>query len=43
MSENEIWAAYEKRLLRVSAYIYEHLDEEFDSTRRDDRRARPRH
>lgn len=33
MSENEIWAAYEKRLLRVSAYIHEHLDEELDLDR----------
>ena len=33
MSENEIWAAYEKRLLRVSAYIYEHLDEDMDLDR----------
>ena len=33
MSENEIWATYEKRLLRVSAYIYEHLDEDLDLDR----------
>ncbi|MFT4158455.1 AraC family transcriptional regulator [Shinella sp.] len=33
MSENEIWAAYEKRLLRVSAYIHEHLDEDLDLDR----------
>ena len=33
MSENEIWAAYEKRLLRVSAYIHEHLDEDMDLDR----------
>lgn len=36
MSENEIWAAYEKRLLRVSAYIYEHLDEDLDLDRLSD-------
>lgn len=33
MSENGIWAAYEKRLLRVSAYIYEHLEEDLDLDR----------
>ncbi|MGD9476599.1 AraC family transcriptional regulator [Shinella sp. G-2] len=33
MSDNEIWAAYEKRLLRVSAYIYEHLEEDLDLDR----------
>lgn len=33
MSVNEIWAAYEKRLLRVSAYIYAHLDEDLDLDR----------
>lgn len=33
MSENEIWTAYEKRLLRVSAYIYEHLEEDLDLDR----------
>lgn len=36
MSENEIWAAYERRLLRVSAYIYEHLDEDLDLDRLSD-------
>lgn len=33
MSENEIWAAYEKRLLRVSTYIYDHLEEDLDLDR----------
>lgn len=33
MSENGIWAAYEKRLMRVSAYIYDHLDEDLDLDR----------
>ncbi len=33
MSENGIWAAYGKRLLRVSAHIYEHLDEDMDLDR----------
>lgn len=33
MSENGIWAAYERRLLRVSAHIYEHLDEDMDLDR----------
>ena len=33
MGESEIWATYEKRLLRVSAYIHEHLDEDMDLDR----------
>lgn len=33
MSESEIWATYEKRLLRVSAHIYEHLEEDLDLDR----------
>ncbi len=33
MNGNEIWTAYEKRLLRVSAYIHEHLDEDMDLDR----------
>lgn len=33
MSGNGIWAAYERRLLRVSAHIYEHLDEDMDLDR----------
>ncbi len=33
MGENEIWASYEKRLSRVSAYIYDHLDEDIDLDR----------
>jgi AraC family transcriptional regulator len=33
MSENAIWAAYEKRLLRVSAYIHDHLEEDLDLDR----------
>ncbi|GMB82296.1 AraC family transcriptional regulator [Shinella zoogloeoides] len=33
MSDSEIWATYEKRLLRVSAYIHEHLDEDIDLDR----------
>ncbi|MCW5706029.1 AraC family transcriptional regulator [Shinella sp.] len=33
MSESGIWAAYEKRLLRVSAYIHEHLEEDLDLDR----------
>ena len=31
MKEASIWAAYEQRLQRVSAYIYDHLDEELES------------
>lgn len=33
MSSNDIWAAYEKRLTRVSDYIHDHLDEELDLNR----------
>ncbi|KQY20912.1 AraC family transcriptional regulator [Rhizobium sp. Root483D2] len=33
MKEASIWAAYEQRLQRVSAYIYDHLDEELDLDR----------
>lgn len=33
MNENAAWAIYEKRLLRVSAYIHDHLDEELDLDR----------
>lgn len=33
MGEHEIWASYEKRLSRVSAYIYDHLDEDIDLDR----------
>ena len=33
MSENAIWAAYENRLLRVSAYIHDHLEEDLDLDR----------
>src|SRR5215217_3718864 len=30
MTQQAIWAQYEKRLHRVSAYIHEHLDEDLD-------------
>ncbi|MCJ8148861.1 AraC family transcriptional regulator [Shinella sedimenti] len=33
MNSSEIWATYEKRLTRVSAYIHDHLDEELDLNR----------
>jgi AraC family transcriptional regulator len=33
MSDHGIWASYEKRLLRVSDYIHDHLDEELDLDR----------
>ena len=36
MNGNRIWTAYEKRLLRVSAYIHDHLDEEMDLARLSD-------
>ncbi|MDW5313509.1 AraC family transcriptional regulator [Rhizobium sp. PL01] len=36
MREDSIWAVYEQRLRRVSAYIYDHLDEELDLDRLSD-------
>lgn len=36
MKEDSIWAVYEQRLRRVSAYIYDHLDEELDLDRLSD-------
>lgn len=30
MREESIWAVYEQRLHRVSAYIHDHLDQELD-------------
>lgn len=33
MKDTSIWAAYESRLRRVSAYIHDHLDEELDLDR----------
>lgn len=36
MKEESIWAVYEQRLPRVSAYIYDHLDEELDLDRLSD-------
>ncbi|KQT97453.1 AraC family transcriptional regulator [Rhizobium sp. Leaf453] len=33
MKEGSIWAVYEQRLRRVSAYIHDHLDEELDLDR----------
>ncbi len=33
MKEDGIWAVYEQRLRRVSAYIHDHLDEELDLDR----------
>lgn len=36
MREDSIWAVYEQRLRRVSAYIHDHLDEELDLDRLSD-------
>ncbi|WP_426125487.1 AraC family transcriptional regulator [Pararhizobium sp. PWRC1-1] len=36
MKEDSIWAVYEQRLRRVSAYIHDHLDEELDLDRLSD-------
>lgn len=36
MREDSIWAVYEQRLQRVSAYIHDHLDEELDLNRLSD-------
>ena len=33
MEKTDIWRSYEKRLSRVTDYIYEHLDDEIDLTR----------
>lgn len=33
MTENSIWASYEHRLRRVSAYIHDHLDDDLDLDR----------
>lgn len=33
MKEEGIWAVYEERLRRVTAYIHDHLDEELDLDR----------